>query len=107
MSIESGDESGHPPNVRRVSYSGRALRFLELPERELLLNTKDVCALAGIPDRSGRPLLHYACLNLAGAVWVATDVNPDFAQWLILFFRDKRSLTKPALPCDDEWTSLE
>lgn len=48
MSIETGDESGHPPKVQRVSYSGRALRFLELPERELLLNTKDVCALAGI-----------------------------------------------------------
>ena len=55
-------------NVQQKKFQNRSIRYLELPKRDLLLNTKDVLAVLHITDVKGR-------VGFPG-VWSATCPRP-------------------------------
>jgi hypothetical protein len=97
MSVQMTAETGSRAQALTASFNGRTLRYLELADRNLLLCTADVCDIAGISDRSGRTLLATVWLSLAGAVWITSELDREFAQWLTHFFSNYKSTTATGL----------
>jgi len=90
-------------NVQQKEFRNSTIRYLELPDKDLLLNTKDVLAVLGITDRPQGSDLAGSCLDLASAVNVAIGNNDDFAIWLIGSFAGYNQVTLLRPNCEDEW----
>lgn len=90
-------------NVQQKEFRHRVIRYLELPDNDLLLNTKDVLAVLGITDRPQGSALAEPCLDLVSAVTVAAGNNNDFAMWLNESFASYNVETLVHPNCDDEW----
>ena len=93
--------------VKSTRYAGHRLRFLEFPGGGLLLNTKDVCAIAGIKQRKAGSILAQSCLSLDDVLLATTRHNIDFVQWLLVKFADYEVGTERRPQCDDDWNSFE
>jgi hypothetical protein len=93
--------------VKRTSYAGQRLRFLELPGGGLLLNTSDVCAIAGITQRKAGSLLAQSCLSLDDVLLATTRHHIDFVQWLLVKFADYEMGAERRPKCDDDWKSFK
>lgn len=89
--------------VQQKSFRHSTIRYMELPDGDLLLSTKDVLIALGITDRPQGSYLAEPCLDLASAVSVATGNNDDFAMWLIKAFADYNRETLVHPICEDEW----
>ena len=90
-------------NVQKKEFRNSTIRYLELPDNDLLLNTKDVLAVLAITDRPQGGNLAEPCLDLASSVNVASGSNDDFAMWLNESFADYNLETLVHPNCEDEW----
>ena len=90
-------------NVQKKEFRNSTIRYLELPDNDLLLNTKDVLAVLAITDRPQGGNLAEPCLDLASAVNVASGNNNDFAMWLNKSFAEYNLETSVHPNCEDEW----
>ena len=97
----------HRTKVRSTTYAGYRLRFLGLPGSGVLLNTKDVCAIAGIRKRTAGSTLTQPCLDLDDVMLVISNVNIDFVQWLLVKFAEYEVSTDTRPVCDDDWSTFE
>ncbi len=90
-------------NVQQKKFQKSAIRYLELPKRGLLLNTKDVLAVLHITERPEGSVLAESCLDLTSAIREASRHNTDFAKWLNETFAsyNPEALVHPS--CDDGW----
>jgi hypothetical protein len=86
-----------------AQYKGTQISFLQLPDNGLLLKTKDILKVLGIPERSVGIALRKPCLNLYDAFSLARSHDPEFASWLDQTFA-KYELTTLVVPeCGEEW----
>ena len=90
-------------NVQKKEFRNSTIRFLELPDNDLLLNTKDVLAVLAITDRPEGSDLAEPCLDLVSAVNMASGNNDDFAMWLNESFAAYNLETLVHPNCEDEW----
>jgi len=91
--------------VRSTTYAGYRLRFLGVPGSGVLLNTKDVCAIAGIRKRTAGSTLAQPCLDLDDVMLIISSVNIDFVQWLLVKFADYNVSTEVRPEWDDDWSN--
>ena len=89
-------------NVNTKQYRQYALRYLELPDNGLLLNTKDVLDILGIDECPKGGELSQPCLDLASAVMLASSSDVNFAMWLneAFFVYNPETLVRSI--CDDD-----
>ena len=90
-------------NMHKAQFREHQIRFLELQDNDLLLNTKDVLAVLGINDRPQGSDLSEPHLDLTSAVGVSNGKDDDFSIWLNETFSgyNLETLVRPS--CDDEW----
>lgn len=91
--------------VHTSVYKGVKVRFINLPDNGLLLNTKDICSVLKVTNRPVGTVLSGPCIDLASAINVAAS-NTDFVMWLNGTFAnyDLQTLVHPQ--CDDDWRSF-
>lgn len=89
--------------VRQKSYQKNTIRYLELPENDLLLNTKDVLAALGVADRPQGSVLAEPCIDLASAMTAALGTDAALAEWLIEEFGGYKKETLVHPQCGDDW----
>lgn len=63
-------------------FGGEEIRYLKLDNGGVLLNSKDLCSILSITDRSTTPELLPPCINLTHAIQHAARINIDFALWI-------------------------
>lgn len=90
-------------NVKNTQYKEHTIRYLELPDNDLLLNTKDVLSVAGIKERPQGSDLAESCIDLTSAVTAVAGNSVDFATWLNETFSGYNLQTQLRPKCDDEW----
>lgn len=90
-------------NVKNAQYKEHTIRYLELPDNELLLNTKDVLTVLGISERQQGSDLAESCLDLTSAVTAAARNSDDFVMWLNETFSGYNLQTLLRPKYDDEW----
>lgn len=90
-------------NVSTADYNGDTIRYIELSDNGLVLNTLDVCRVLKITERPAGSELAHPSLDLASAILVAGGYDQDFMEWLLEKFggyRQERSLRSQS---DDDW----
>ena len=90
-------------NIKQKRFQNRIIRYLELPKKDLLLNTKDVLAVLHITKRPEGSVLAGSCLDLASAVRLAAGKDAAFARWLNEAFAGYNLELLVHPKCDDEW----
>ena len=94
------------PQIFTEYYGAHRLRYIVLPNQDLLINAKDVRAVLDL-DRSVSSILARPCVDLTGAVWLASEREEDFSEWLIKTFSCYRVTARTMPQCDDDWTNFE
>jgi hypothetical protein len=89
--------------VLQKTYRNNTIRYLELPENGLLLNTRDVLVILGVADRPQGTALAEPCLDLTSAEMVALESDLDFAEWLMREFGGYNRETGVLPNCTDDW----
>jgi len=95
--------NGGGMRVQQKTYQNNTIRYLELRDNDLLLNTTDVLGVLEATDRPEGSVLAEPCLDLASAEIVSLGSNRDFAEWLMRKFSGykRKALVHPG--CTDEW----
>jgi hypothetical protein len=88
--------------VLTKKYKGEMLRYLERSQHGLLLNTKDVCRIAGIEVRDD--VLANSCIDLGTAIIASAFRNMDFGIWMAETFAACDDNTPIDVACDDDWS---
>ena len=86
-------------------YRDETLRYLERSQGGLLLNTKDMCRIAGIEVRDD--VLAKPCIDLGTAIISAAFRNMDFGIWMAETFAAYNDRTPIDVSCDDDWSALQ
>lgn len=68
-----------------TDYNGKTIKYIAFPDKEVLLNTQDVCKVLGIKERPGGTILGETSIDIGEATInaLSKDINNiDFAEWL-------------------------
>ena len=93
------------PDISTHQYEGNTFRYIKLPDKDILFNTKDICKICNIEERSG-DILNKPCLDLISAIG-STWHNPDFATFLNETFREYNMETLVHPNCDNDWNNFK
>lgn len=90
--------------IKEKTYKDTKLRFIEILENGLLLNTKDFCKILKISERELNSELSSPSLDLVSAINITlSEQDKEFSEWLIMSFDgyDRETLIRPN--SDDDW----
>ena len=90
--------------VKSSKFGAHQIRYLELSENGLLLNTTDVLSVLGVTERPQGSDIASPCLDLTSAISITSGQSVEFTEWIneTFYGYSKQTLIRPT--CDDSWS---